>query len=253
MRGINNFQKRRAIFTWCRKRKADIIFMQETHLKDELEKQWKNEWGGTMFCSHGSPNSCGVAVLIRNGFNCSIQESIIDPMGRFIILKVEIEDQVYLLVNIYTPNKDKNIAKFFNCLHKTLQMEDLDCEENIIIGGDFNCPFNPKLDKKGGVMLQRKVVTDSIECLQNELDLIDIWRIKHPHTSSYTWSQKSPQVFCRLDYWLLSNNLQDFVKSTDIIHVIKTDHAAIDLVLTKLDQHVKGSGFLENECLSSRG
>ena len=49
-----------------------------------------------MFCSHGSPNSCGVAVLIRNGFNCSVQESIIDPMGRFIILKVEIEDQVYL-------------------------------------------------------------------------------------------------------------------------------------------------------------
>ena len=184
-----------------------------------------------------------VAVLIRNGFNCSVQESIIDPMGRFIILKVEIEDQVYLLVNIYAPNKDKNIAKFFNCLHKTLQMEDLDCEENIIIGGDFNCPFNPKLDKKGGVMFPRKVVIDSIECLQNELDLINIWRIKHPHTSSYTWSQKSPQVFCRLDYWLVSNNLQDFVKSTDIIHAIKTDHVAIDLVLTKLDQYVRGSGF----------
>ena len=92
-------------------------------------------------------------------------------------------------------------------------------------------------------MLPRKVVIDSIECLQNELDLIVIWRIKHPHTSSYTWSQKSPQVFCRLDYWLVSNNLQDFVKSTNIIHAIKTDHAAIDLVLTKLDQYVKGSGF----------
>ena len=92
-------------------------------------------------------------------------------------------------------------------------------------------------------MIQRKVVIDSIECLQNELDLIDIWRIKHPQTSSYTWSQKSPQVFCRLDYWLVSNNLQDFVKSTDIIPAIKTDHAAIYLVLTKQDEDAKGPGF----------
>ena len=92
-------------------------------------------------------------------------------------------------------------------------------------------------------MILRKVVIDSIECLQNELDLKDIWRIKHPQMSSYTWIQKSPQVFCRLHYWLVSNNLQDFVKSTDIIPAIKTDHAAIDLVLTKPDEDAKGPGF----------
>ena len=97
------------MFTWCRKRKADMIFLQETHSKIESEKQWKNECGGEMVCSHGSPNSCGIVVLIRNGFNCSVQKSIIDPMGRFIILKAYIEDKVYLLVHIYAPNKDTNI------------------------------------------------------------------------------------------------------------------------------------------------
>ena len=173
------------MFTWCHKRKADI-FLQETHSKIESVKQWKNEWGGEMVCSHGRPNSCGVVVLIRNGFNCSVQKSIIDPLGHFIILKVDIEDKVYLLVNICVPNKDKDIVKFFNCLHKTSQIEDLDCEENIIIGGNFNCPFNPKLDKKGSVMIPRKAVKHSTECLQNELYLIDIWRIKHPQMSSYT-------------------------------------------------------------------
>ena len=82
VRGINNFHKRRAIFTWCRKRKADVIFLQETHSKEESEKQWVNEWSGKIVYSHGSPNSCGVAVLIRNGFNCIIHNTIIDPSGR---------------------------------------------------------------------------------------------------------------------------------------------------------------------------
>ena len=243
VRGLNNFQKRRTLFTWCRKRKADVIFFQETHSKKETEKQWTNEWGGKMFVSHGSPNSCGVAVFIRNGFDCSIQKTIIDPMGRFIILKMNIEDKMYTLINIYAPNKDRDATKFFKSLYELLQKEDLDSEENIIIGGDFNCPLNILLDKRGGILIPRKMVIDNIECLQSKLDLVDIWRIKNPQLKSYTWSQKSPEVFCRLDYWLISNNLQDFVKSTDIIPAIKTDHAAIDLVIADIESNVKGPGF----------
>ena len=72
-----------------------------------------NEWGGKIFYSHGSQNSCGVAVLIRNGFNCTVKKTIIDPSGRFIVLKVDIEDKAYVLVNIYAPNKDKVTCKFF--------------------------------------------------------------------------------------------------------------------------------------------
>ena len=34
---------------------------------------------------------------------------------------------------------------------------------------------------------------------------------------------------CRLDNWLISNNLQDSVSATNIITAIKTDHEAISL------------------------
>ena len=128
-------------------------------------------------------------------------------------------------------------------LRRVLQTDDLDCEENIIVRGDFNCPLDPMLDKKGGVMVPRKMVIDNIECLQNELDLVDVWRIKNPQSRSYTWSEKSPPIFCPLDYWLKSNNLQDFANTTDIIPAINTDHAAIELNLTDSNQNSKGPGF----------
>ena len=61
-----------------------------------------------------------------------------------------------------------------------LQNENLGDKENIIIGGDFSCPLNPSLDKKGGTMLPRKSVIETIDCLWDELDLVDIWRVKKP-------------------------------------------------------------------------
>ena len=61
------------------------------------------------------------------------------------ILKAEIKEKMYLLINIYAPNKDTNIVEFFKNLGTTLQKENLDEEENIILGGDFNCPLNPVL------------------------------------------------------------------------------------------------------------
>ena len=68
VKGISNFQKRRTMFTWCRKRKADIIFLQETHSTVITETQWKNEWDAEIRTSHGSSNTRGVAILIKAGF-----------------------------------------------------------------------------------------------------------------------------------------------------------------------------------------
>ena len=75
-------------------------------------------------------------------------------------------------------------------------------EDSIVIGGDFNCPLNPLLDKKGGILIPRTAVIQAINSLQEVFSLQDIWRIKNPEVKSFTWSQKLPFVFCRLDYWI---------------------------------------------------
>ena len=139
---------------------------------------------------HGSSNARGVSILIKNGFNCIIHQKILDPLRRFIFLKTNIKDKTYGLINVYAPNKDKDLLSFFNNLLATLQRENLDSEDYIVTGGDFNCPLNPEIDKKGGMIIQRKSVTACIDCLQNQLDLVDIWRIKNPNTRSFTWSRQ---------------------------------------------------------------
>ena len=243
VRGLGNFRKRRAIFTWCRKQKADLIFLQETHTTKNCESHWKKEWDSSIMFSHGSTNARGVAVLVRSGLDIVIQHKQCDLKGRLIMLNAKVNDKNYFLINLYGPNKDAEAVRFYQDLSTTLRGIDLDGDSNVIVGGDFNCPLDPTVDKKGGILIPRQHVINSIENIQNEFSLHDIWRIKNPNTRSYTWSKSSPSIFCRLDYWLISDNLNDLVTQVDIVASIKTGHSSIILELDNIKGSRKGPGF----------
>ena len=76
-------------------KKADFMFLQETHSKKDTEIYWKNEWGAETVMSHGSSNSCRVAILFRKGVDCVIHTKILDLLGRYIILKAAIKCKLY--------------------------------------------------------------------------------------------------------------------------------------------------------------
>ena len=243
VRGLGISKKRRAVFTWCKRKKSDIILFQETHSTRETQDKWKKEWGGQIYFSHGKSNARGVAIFIRKGLDHKIVHSVTDSNGRLIILSIEIQDVLYKIINIYAPNNDGMAVSFFHNLSIIFQNEGVDEEDNIVIGGDFNCPLNPLLDKMGGINIPRTRLIDSIKKLQTNFFLDDIWRIKNPTIKSFTWSQRSPLVFCRLDYWLISHHLQDSVEMVDIQNSIKSDHSAIVLHLQPTVDNLKGPGF----------
>jgi len=139
-RGQSNFKKRRAIFSWCRKQKADFIFLQETHSSKEREAQWKKEWGAEILFSRGSTNARGVAVLIKNSFDIDIMMSQTDSSGRLLLFKALIKEENYTIGNIYRPNKDAEAVQFYHKLSKLLRTNDFGNEENIIMGGDLIVP-----------------------------------------------------------------------------------------------------------------
>ena len=68
--------------------------------------------------SHGSSNSRGVAILLKRGVDCSIRSKILDPLGRFIILKTEIADTTCALKTFMHQTKTK---KFFQDLTTVLK------------------------------------------------------------------------------------------------------------------------------------
>ena len=143
---IRGAVNKRQILLFCTKR------------TQKRRRKYNGKTNGVLKCifSHKSLNSCRTAILISNNTNYKLLLTMPDPFGRFIILKIQINEKVYLLVNIYDPNKDKDLIQFFRKLHVLFQSENLNSEENIVLGGDFNCPLNPALDKRGGIMIPKK-------------------------------------------------------------------------------------------------
>jgi len=106
-RGLGDCAKRRTIFNWIKKNHKGVTLLQETHSTPTVEKQWQREWGGEILFSHGSRKSKGVAILLPKSLKIEINQTTTDNDGRLIMTDIDIEDQSFILVNLYAPTKDK--------------------------------------------------------------------------------------------------------------------------------------------------
>ena len=87
---------------------------------------------------------------------------------------------------------------------------------------------------------KKKDLVKNITDIKLAYDLVDIWRIRNPEKRKFTWRQKKPFIQRRLDYWLISDYLQDFIKEVDIIPSIKSDHSAITLQINSIEDKGRG-------------
>ena len=188
-RGIRSFEKRKAVFAWLMKQQADICFLQETYSTKEIENSWKMQWKGDMFFSHGSEHSRGVLILVKNSLEFELKSVRHDSQGRFLLLEAIVQDQKFVFLNIYAPNKTSEQIVFFDQIKDELNRMDIDDECRIVAGGDFNVILDPKLDGQGG----NPKLKESVNLIENIClthDLVDIWRVRNPTLKRFTWSQK---------------------------------------------------------------
>ena len=105
---------RECVFNWLLKQNADIFFLQETYSTKEIENQWRKQWRGELFFSHGTSRSKGVLVLVRENLDFKVKSTYTDDSGRFIFLDTLIQDSPFLLVNIYAPTKASERCQFLD-------------------------------------------------------------------------------------------------------------------------------------------
>lgn len=247
IRGLNDRRKRRSVFRWIKKQKIDICLVQESYSSPEIENIWSNEWGRKIIFSHGTRHGRGVLLLIRPGLDIEIHNTHTDDIGRVLMLDASIQDVSFKICNIYAPNSEDGQLHFYNYIRSLLDQK-LNRDDKIIIGGDFNVIFNPSLDRKASTVFQEsakyKRIRSCIEEIQSNLETQDIWRIKNPNTTRYTWHRENPsKVKSRLDYLLMSESMSDATQEIDIIPCIKSDHSAVVLKLNNNETVKKGRGL----------
>ena len=243
--GLRLKSKRQSVFNWLRQLNYDIIFLQETHchLKQEVHK-WSREWDSQCFWSRGTNRSRGVAVLFNRKQVYDIRNDIIDNNGRYIIFDLYINETKYKFINIYAPNCEYQRVQFINNINTWIEPE-----VETLVSGDFNCTFDNDLDRKNCTGNNDVGQVDLKELLKNQ-HLEDVWRRRCPDDRVFSWSRGNKAS--RIDYWLISESLDNQVENVNYFPCIFSDHKIVTLELrTSETKHGKGVWKMNLSCVQS--
>ena len=222
---------------------ADIFCVQETKLQEgqiELNlpgyyQYWnyaqKKGYSGTAIFTKKEP------MNVTYGMN--IPEH--DMEGRVITLEYE----EFYFVTVYTPNSQNELKR----LDYRMQWEDdfrkylnqLATTKGVVVCGDLNVAHeeidlkNPKTNKNnaGFTMEERTKMTELLDS-----GFIDSFRYFNPDQEgiyswwSYRFKAREKNAGWRIDYFLVSKNLEDKLHSVDIhTEIYGSDHCPVELVL----------------------
>uniref|UniRef100_A0A3Q2PAH5 Endonuclease/exonuclease/phosphatase domain-containing protein n=1 Tax=Fundulus heteroclitus TaxID=8078 RepID=A0A3Q2PAH5_FUNHE len=105
---------RKKMLTYLKRQKADIAFIQESHLTDTEPLKLCRNWVGNVFYSSFCTKARGITLLINKRLIFKSNSVKKDKNGRFLLVNWEINRNKIALVNIYGPNYDDPL--FFNNL-----------------------------------------------------------------------------------------------------------------------------------------
>lgn len=186
--------------------------------KDKL----KGSWIGQIYQSNFSVKSRGVAILLRKGVPFKQNALKTDREGRYIILSGEIYGFPITLINVYGPNNDEPdfFRKVFSLIPKLSQT-------NLVIGGDFNCVLDAYLDRSSLKIPSQSNSRNFLNAFIKNYSLIDIWRLMHPTDRDYTFHSHVHNVYTRIDFFLVDNNLISNILNSKIHDILISDHAPV--------------------------
>ena len=234
---------KKGFVNWLNKEKYDVVCLQEIKAHPEQFDVSEFEELGYHCYWHPAQKKgySGVAILSKTKpkevvFGCNNEE--IDSEGR--ILSITIGD--LSIMSCYFPSGTSGDLRqvfkmnFLDYFYKYIGQN----KKNLIVSGDFNICHqaidihNPNVNKYSSGFLpeERMWVSDFLE-----LGFIDSFRRLNPDPHNYTWwsyraNSRQNNKGWRIDYHMLSNDLEKRVESAQILKsVIHSDHCPILLQL----------------------
>ena len=237
---------KKGILNWFSKEQPDILCIQETKaMKEQLPQDLLNVNGYTSYFSSAERKGySGTAtytkvnpVKVANGIGIKK----FDSEGRFLITEFD----EFILFNIYFPNgkakKERLQYKmdFYEAFLKHLKKL-LKQDKKIVICGDVNTAHKeidlarPKANEKiSGFLPEEREWIDKLL----ETGFIDTLRVFNQKPEQYTWwdmmtRARDRNVGWRIDYFFISDNLKDNLKSALILpEVMGSDHCPVGIEL----------------------
>ena len=252
VRGLRDKTKRKIIFHHLKKKyPGGIYLLQETHSCDNDEDTWKREWkgddicgrGGDIYFAHGRTDSCGVMIMFSADIDVDVNFVKNDDEGRILLLNLVTSDrEEYAICNVYAPTRNKvneQLAFLDNVKSTIASLDPL----NLIMGGDYNTVFDPTLDKQGGDLSNCiNKYTEELLAFMEAHDLVDAIRTVYQEKKIFTRTQRKPPVLSRIDHWLISSHLLNYLERTRVHPGLKSDHSIISLNISHTNLQ-RGRGF----------
>lgn len=225
--GGRDMHKRALVSEIIEQKKLHVIYLQETHSDVGNEVEW---WKGQYKLSHKTNLSAGVAILFSPDLRVTVL-STEEPMnGRLLVVKADIDGEIYYFINVYAPNVGFERLMFFGVLSNVFKK----CfnDGSVIVGGDWNCTENSSVDRN-----TEEPHIQSSSCLSSLIraaDLLDIWRVKHPNVRQYTWVKVNNNriTAARLDRMYVSKQLSSQIIDCSITLVGFTDHNLVSIAIS---------------------
>ena len=116
-----------------------------------------------------------MAIGICGNFDYKVEKELSDPNGRYLLMKINIGNSKFALINIYNENNEIDQVRLLQQVDEQIEQLDVDSETNMVLGGDFNFDFDKTLEAIGGNPQTKLSSLAAFLKIKETYDLSDIW------------------------------------------------------------------------------
>lgn len=222
--GLNSVVKRSKIFSYIKSINADIMFIQETHLRNSDHQKLNRPWIGQVFHSKFNLKTRGVAILIRRNVHFTLHNVLSDINGRYVIACGTLYQKPVVLASVYAPNWDDH--SFMKRLLSSIPNLN---SYSLILGGDMNCVLDPALDRSSPRVTPLSKSAQILSTFMDQYGYVDPWRFLNPSVRKYSFFSHVHRSFSRIDYFIIDKTLIPTINSIQYAPITISDHSTVIL------------------------